>query len=111
MSFENADLNLVSIRAYAAQQLFKSELYDRIDQYSGPARISWNLNRWIGFRIDILGAMFTTALATYLVYGKTTSAANTGFSLNMATSFCVNIFWLIRMFNLLEVQANRYSIR
>jgi hypothetical protein len=101
----------VSIRAYAAQQPFKSELYNRIDHYSRCARISWNLNRWVGFRIDILGAVFTTALAAYLVYGGTTNAANTGFSLNLATSFCVNIFWLIRIFNLLEVEANRYSIR
>ncbi|KAF8188324.1 multidrug resistance-associated ABC transporter [Pholiota molesta] len=87
--FSAAMHGLVSIRAYAAQQSFKSELYDRIDHYSRCARISWNLNRWVGFRIDILGAVFTTALAAYLVYGGTTNAANTGFSLNLATSFAL----------------------
>jgi len=79
----------------------------RIDHYSRTARTSWNLNRWIGFRIDVLGASFTAGLAAYLVYGKTVSAANTGLSLDMAVNFCGCIFWLIRVFNELEVQSNR----
>ena len=97
----------VSIRAYDAQQSFRVESLKRIDHYSRTARISWNLNRWIGFRIDVLGASFTAGLAAYLVYGKVISAANTGLSLNMAVSFCTYIFWLIRIFNQLEVQSNR----
>jgi hypothetical protein len=65
------------------------------------------LNRWIGFRIDVLGASFTAGLAAYLVYGTRISAANTGLSLNMAVNFCFYIFWLIRIFNELEVESNR----
>ncbi|KAF9475054.1 multidrug resistance-associated ABC transporter [Pholiota conissans] len=104
--FSAAMHGLVSIRAYASQQAFKDELHRRIDHYSRTARTSWNLNRWVGFRIDALGAVFTTALAAYLVYGKAATASNTGFSLNLAVSFCTNIFWLIRIFNELEVEAN-----
>lgn len=58
--------------------------------------------------MDLLGAMFTTALATYLVYGKSINAANTGFSLNMAVEFTTMILYLVRIFNEFEVQANRY---
>lgn len=57
--------------------------------------------------MDLLGAMFTTALATYLVYGKSINAANTGFSLNMAVEFTMMILYLVRTFNEFEVQANR----
>ena len=99
----------VSIRAYDAQQSFRVESLKRIDHYSRTARTSWNLNRWIGFRIDVLGASFTAGLAAYLVYRKAVSAANTGLSLNMAVSFCAYIFWLIRIFNELEVQSNRWD--
>lgn len=104
--FNAAIHGLVSIRAYDAQQPFKVESLKRINHYSRTARTSWNLNRWIGFRMDILGASFTSGLAAYLVYGKAVSAANTGLSLNMAVSFCTYIFWLIRIFNELEVQSN-----
>ena len=79
----------------------------RIDLYTRVARISYNLNRWIGVRIDALGATFTAALATYLIYGPTAGAGNTGFSLNMAVEFGLYILWLVRIFNDFEVQANR----
>lgn len=40
--------------------------------------------RWICIRIDASGAIFSTGLAAYLVYGSSFDASNTGFSLNMA---------------------------
>jgi len=69
--------------------------------------MSYNLNRWIGVRIDALGATFTAALAAYLVYGSNAGAGNTGFSLNMAVEFSLYILYIVRIFNELEVQANR----
>lgn len=56
----------------------------RIDRYTRAARTFYNLNRWICIRIDALGGLFAAALASYLVYFQGHSAANTGFSLNMA---------------------------
>lgn len=69
--------------------------------------MSYNLNRWIGIRIDFLGGLFTAALATYLVYGHSLGSANTGFSLNLAVDFCTMILWWVRIFNDFEVQTNR----
>jgi ABC-type multidrug transport system fused ATPase/permease subunit len=69
--------------------------------------MSYNLNRWIGIRIEFMGAIFTSSLAAYLVYGRTNvGAANTGFSLNMAIEFCTMLLWWVRIFNEFEVQAN-----
>ncbi|KAF8876196.1 P-loop containing nucleoside triphosphate hydrolase protein [Gymnopilus junonius] len=97
---------LVSIRAYGAQNAFKEESLRRIDYYSRAARTSWDLNRWIALRMDVLGTLFTASLAAYLVYGTSVSAANTGFSLTMALRFCGHLFLMIRIFNDLEVQSN-----
>ena len=58
-------------------------------------------------RIDVLGATFTAALASYLVYGPSIGAGNTGFSLNMVVEFCTMILWFVRLFNEFEVQGNR----
>lgn len=101
----------VSIRAYGAQQAFRQESLKRIDHYTRIARTSWNLNRWIGLRMDLLGALFVSLLAFYQLYVQTNSASNTGFSLNMAVSFCGTIFYLIRIYNTFEVQSNRYDFR
>lgn len=40
--------------------------------------------RWINIRMNLLAAAFSSGLAAYLTYVKSTTAANTGFSLNMA---------------------------
>jgi len=100
----------VSIRAYSAQQFFKTESLKRIDHFTKVGRTSYNLNRWIGIRIDLLGATFTAALASYLLINRSLNAANIGFSLNMALEFCSMILWLVRMYNDFEVQANRYIL-
>ena len=81
------------------------------DHYIKVSRTSYNLNRWIGIRIDALGALFATALASYLLIRRSISAANIGFSLNMALEFCSLILWLVRNYNELEVQSNRWVLQ
>jgi hypothetical protein len=57
--------------------------------------------------MDSLGALFTAGLALYLVYGPYIGAANTGFCLNMAVSFCNSIFLTIDIFDELQIESNR----
>lgn len=60
--------------------------------------------RWIGVRIDALAAVFSTALAVYLIYIKRVEeAATVGFSLNMAAGFSNVILSLVRVYNEFEV--------
>ena len=101
----------VSIRAYGAQQPFANALMKKIDHYVKVSRTSYNLNRWIGIRVDVLGATFATALASYLLIRRSISAANIGFSLNMSIDFCTLILWLVRNYNELEVQSNRWVLQ
>ena len=63
-------------------------------------------------RVDVVGTVFSAALAIYLVYGtgaihKPGSAANVGFSLNMAVGFTSMIMWWVRCLNEFEVSGNR----
>ncbi|KDR83119.1 hypothetical protein GALMADRAFT_238944 [Galerina marginata CBS 339.88] len=104
--FGAAIAGLISIRAYGAQQFFKTESLRRIDHYIKISRTSYNLNRWIGIRIDLLGAIFTASLASYLLIHRTLTAANIGFSLSMSLEFCSMILWLVRCYNDFEVEAN-----
>ena len=82
---------------------------NKINHYVKVSRTSYNLNRWIGIRIDALGAIFTAALASYLLIRRSLNAANIGFSLSMALDFCSIILWLVRGYNELEVQSNRWA--
>ncbi|KIJ26945.1 hypothetical protein M422DRAFT_38010 [Sphaerobolus stellatus SS14] len=97
---------LTSVRAYGAQEAFKTESLRRIDQYSRVARVTYNLNRWVAIRIDALGAVFTTSLAAYLVYQSSNSAANSGFTLNVSVELSMLLLGLVRFYNEFEVQSN-----
>ncbi|KAI3622081.1 atp-binding cassette transporter [Moniliophthora roreri] len=104
--FGAAIAGLTSIRAYGVQQRFVQESIERINRFTRAARVFYNLNRWICIRTDLLGALFASSLAAYLVYFHGQTASNTGFSLNMAVGFSAHILWWIRFLNEFEVQGN-----
>ncbi|EJC98975.1 multidrug resistance-associated ABC transporter [Fomitiporia mediterranea MF3/22] len=99
---------LVSIRAYGAQKAFKKESLNRINTFTRCSRIFFDLNRWVALRIQVLGAIFSSALAAYLVYGDDHgpgTASDTGFSLNLAVGFSTMILSWIRALNDYEVSG------
>ncbi|KAF7306575.1 ATP-binding cassette transporter [Mycena indigotica] len=97
---------LVSIRAYGAQAASVETSLSRIDRYSRAARTFHNLNRWIALRVDILGALFTTSLAYYLVYYQNARNSEVGFVLKLAVSFSSMILWWVRLVNDFEIEGN-----
>lgn len=74
----------MSIRAYGIQDVFIEESFSRTNRYTRTARAFYNLNRWIGVRLSLVGGVFSASLAVYLIYFHRQSPGNTGFSLNMA---------------------------
>lgn len=60
---------------------------------------------WVSLRIDVLGGLFSTSLAAYLVYGSQVDASSAGFQLNMAVSLASSILWCVRALNDFEVQG------
>ncbi|KAI0803028.1 hypothetical protein BC629DRAFT_1491319 [Irpex lacteus] len=104
--FSAAFAGLASIRAYGAQGDFILETSKRVNNYTHAALCSFDFNRWVSLRIEVLAGLFSAILATWLVYGDGASAANAGFALTMAVGFNGCILWWVRMSNELEVSAN-----
>ncbi|KAF9243723.1 hypothetical protein BU15DRAFT_71850 [Melanogaster broomeanus] len=104
--FHAAITGLTSIRAYGAQKSFQESSLNRLDRYTKTGRVFYNLNRWVSVRLELVGALFTTALATYLVYGRSRDASNVGFSLNMTVGFSSLILNWVRTLNEVEVSGN-----
>ncbi|KAJ7657330.1 hypothetical protein DFH06DRAFT_1297973 [Mycena polygramma] len=95
--FTAAMAGLVSIRAFGAESKFRTESLVRIDRYTRAARNYYNLDRWVGIRIDMLGSVFFGGLAVYLVYIKHTGAGDTGFVLNMSIAFTQVLLWVVKL--------------
>ncbi|GLB40365.1 hypothetical protein LshimejAT787_0802360 [Lyophyllum shimeji] len=102
---------LTSIRAFGAQERSSqdSDLVGYIHGYTRTARTFYDLNRWINVRIGILGALFSACLPAYLVYFHNLGAGDTGFSLNMAVAFNIELLWFIRDLMDLEYSATALS--
>lgn len=108
-SYFGAAVNgIITIRAYGAQEMFKSGIQTRADAYTRCAAAFYNLSRWITFRMDTIGGVFACTLSAVLFYGNGTilPAAITGFALNQAVSFSEILLWFVRLTNDFEVQAN-----
>lgn len=116
------------MRAYAAQKRFQKELRKRVNVYSSVTHPYWDFNRyaffnlswyiillpgelyrWIAVRIEVLGATFSGIIATWLIYGGNSTSATIGFTLVLISSFNGNLLQLVRTYNYLEVEGNRYD--
>ncbi|WVR03866.1 hypothetical protein IAU60_000864 [Kwoniella sp. DSM 27419] len=104
--FSAAVNGIVSIRAYGAQQKLRNEAQRKADKYTRAATAFYNLNRWVTIRIDMLGGLFASSLAAFLVYGPRLDASTSGFALSQAISFSAYILWWVRLVNEMEVQGN-----
>ncbi|KAJ6498479.1 hypothetical protein C8R47DRAFT_1212167 [Mycena vitilis] len=97
---------LVSVRAYGAQGAFINESFLRLDKYNRAIRPYENLLNWVAARLDILGGCFEAALAAYMVYFSTSTAAEAGFCLAQAAAFSGQILWFVYASNEFELAAN-----
>ncbi|KZT60612.1 multidrug resistance-associated ABC transporter [Calocera cornea HHB12733] len=105
--FSAAVEGMTSIRAFGAQAPFQQELYKRLDAYTRPSRAFHNLDRWVAVRTDVLGALFSTGLAIYLVYMRPAlGASNTGFALNMSIGFSGLLLFWVRLLSEVETCGN-----
>ncbi|KAJ6567145.1 P-loop containing nucleoside triphosphate hydrolase protein [Mycena capillaripes] len=108
-NFHFIETETVSIRAYDAQEAFINVSLKHINHYSRTARTFHNLSRWIAVRMDILGTVFITVLATYMVYFQKQGSSSIGFSLNMACTLPFKwdvLLMASSMINQLEIQSS-----
>ncbi|KAJ7773843.1 hypothetical protein B0H16DRAFT_1510188 [Mycena metata] len=110
---------LASVRAYGAQDTVIKISLNRINRLTRASLTFYNLNRWVTISLsslhvqrmtlvleDLLGALFATLLAYYLVYFQSYRAFNIGFVLNTAIGFTRAIMQWTRWWNNFEVQSN-----
>jgi len=87
--------------------MFRLQFIQYLNISNRYSRTYYILNRWIGLRIDMLNTAFTTTLAIYLVYCRSTQVGSVGFSLTMALGISRAMLLFVRLYNKWELQANR----
>ncbi|KAK9456564.1 P-loop containing nucleoside triphosphate hydrolase protein [Dipodascopsis uninucleata] len=98
---------VTTIRAYGYEDTFLKENELRIDNNNRPFWSVWACNRWMSFRVDVVGSSvsFFTGIFVLLSVGKLDSGL-AGLSLSYAIMFTDALLWFIWVYAQNEMNMN-----
>ena len=94
-----------TIRAFDKTDIYLNRMLERID---GHARAYWHLwlfNRWLSLSLDIIGALFATAVAIFVAFAHI-DASLAGFALSFALQYSEAVVWVTRFYSNVELSMN-----
>ncbi|KAF1813269.1 hypothetical protein P152DRAFT_465906 [Eremomyces bilateralis CBS 781.70] len=98
---------MTTIRAYGDERRFIRENLAKINTHNRPFIYLWAANRWLAFRVDVVGAMvsFFTGAFVLLSVGKIDAGA-AGLAMTYAVTFTENVLWFVRLYAANEQNMN-----
>lgn len=98
---------VATIRAYGDERRFVRDNLQKIDKHNRPFFYLWACNRWLGFRVDIAGALVSFFAGVFVVtsIGRI-DAGLAGLSLTYAITFTDNVLWVVRLYSTNEQNMN-----
>ncbi|KAG0663039.1 Transporter of the ATP-binding cassette (ABC) [Maudiozyma exigua] len=107
--FTETLVGVTTIRAYGDEIRFIKENLYKIDENNKPFFYMWVANRWLSFRIDIVGAFVVFGAGIFILLNiKDLDSGLAGISLTYAISFTEGALWLVRFYA--EVEMNMNSV-
>ncbi|KAH8821639.1 hypothetical protein F5884DRAFT_660859 [Xylogone sp. PMI_703] len=98
---------ITTIRAYGAERRFIMDNMAKVNTYNRPYIYLWAANRWLAFRIDVIGDLVAFFAGAFVIYGiGSVDAGSAGLSLSYAISFTENVLWLVRLYSYNEQNMN-----
>ncbi|KAJ3148342.1 hypothetical protein HDU86_007451 [Geranomyces michiganensis] len=109
--FSETLVGAATIRAYGAEKRFMDESNARVDTNHRAFFYLWTSNRWLGIRVDFVGAMvsFSAAmaiLASIHLGNGVLDPGSAGLSLSYALTFTDALLWVVRMHAVMEMSMN-----
>lgn len=98
---------MTTIRAYGDERRFIRENLTKINTQHRPFIYLWAANRWLAFRIDVVGAMVAFFSGAFVVVsvGRIDAGA-AGLALTYAVTFTENVLWFVRLYSSNEQNMN-----
>lgn len=105
-SFGAALMGISTIRAFDKAEIYVQRMYRKIDTYAQAYWHLWLFNRWMGFRLNMVGAVFATITAALIVSIRGVDASLAGFALSFALEYTVALVWALRQYANVELDMN-----
>ncbi|KAG6263206.1 hypothetical protein E4U49_002474 [Claviceps purpurea] len=104
--FNSSLAGVSTLRAFRKTQVYVDRMHGLLDTWDTISIHNWTLNRWLGFRMALLGSIFTTVVGIIVVGSSFVDAALAGFTLSFALDFSGNMLMAIRGYATLELDMN-----
>ncbi|KAI9767128.1 MAG: hypothetical protein M1840_005917 [Geoglossum simile] len=95
-----------TIRAFGKADEYVDRMFSRIDDHIRAFWYMWVFNRWMGFRMAMVGAIFAILVAAIIVSIKGIDASLAGFAMGFALDFANRVIWMIRCYSNTELNMN-----
>lgn len=105
-TFGSSLVGLVTIRGFSKTETYIKIMYSKINRHGRTWWHLWLFNRWLGFRMNIVGAVFSTVTAALVVYIPGITASLAGFALSFALQYNSAISIALRQYSNLELNMN-----
>ncbi|KNG83009.1 hypothetical protein ANOM_009592 [Aspergillus nomiae NRRL 13137] len=99
-------VGLTTIRAFGRSYHYTQSMHSKIDHHM---QASWYLalfQRWLGFRMGLVGGIFSTVTAAIVVQMPTIPASLAGFTLSFALQYSSTITLLLRQYANMELNMS-----
>ena len=98
---------MVTIRAYGDEARFVRDNLNRVNTHNRPFILLWSANRWLAFRVDIVGALVAFFTGVFVVLGTgRVDAGAAGLAMTYAVTFTENVLWFVRLYASNEQNMN-----
>jgi ABC-type multidrug transport system fused ATPase/permease subunit len=104
--FGSALTGVGTIRAFDKTSTYISRMYSKIDDHSTSYWHLWAFNRWLGWRMSLVGGFFASFVAVMVLVIKGIDASLAGFALSFALDYGQTVIWTIRHYTNLELDMN-----
>ncbi|KAJ5201896.1 uncharacterized protein N7498_006559 [Penicillium cinerascens] len=104
--FGSSLAGLITIRAFTKSEAFIEIIYGKINAHAQAWWTMWLLNRWLGIRMNLVAAIFTTLTASLVVFMPGISASLAGFALSFALQCNTTIALALRQYANVELNMN-----
>lgn len=104
--FGSALTGVTTIRSFNKAQVYIDRMYRKIDDYTTATWHLWLFNRWMGWRMSLVGSFFSSFVAILLLLTPGIDSSLAGFALAFALEFSSSVLWTIRLYANAELNMN-----
>lgn len=104
--FGSALTGVTTIRGFDKAQSYVERMFKKIDDYDTATWHLWLFNRWMGWRMALVGSLFSVAVSILILLTPNIDSALAGFALAFALEFSNCVVFTIRLYANLELNMN-----